>query len=102
MLLAPGWTLCYNIGGMHLCLVLLDAGEGHPSTFYARRLLDDVDMWHCIDKSLHQTEIAVRNGLSRPQPDHDVLHGSSGYLVELGPLGHLFAQQQWALWLAEL
>ena len=59
-------TLGCNIGGLHLCPVHLDAGEGHPGTFYACRPLNGVDMRHCIDKSLHQTEIAVRNGFSRP------------------------------------
>ena len=59
-------TLGCNIGGLHLCPVHLDAGEGHPGTFYAHRPLDDVNMRHCIDKPLHQTKTAARDGFGRP------------------------------------
>ena len=66
MVLASGRTLGCNIGDLHLCPVHLDAGEGHPGTFYAHRPLDGVNTRHCIDKPLHQTEIAAWNGFGWP------------------------------------
>ena len=54
-------------------------------------------MWHRVNKPLHQAEITTRNRLSRPQPNYDILHGSARYPMQLGPLGHLFIQQQRAL-----
>ena len=97
MVPALGWTLRYNIDGLHLPPVCLDTGKGHPCTLNARRPLNSVDTWRRINKPLHQAEVAIRNRLSRPQPNYDVLHGSAGYLMKLGPLGHLFIQQQRAL-----
>ena len=92
MVLALGWTLRRNIDGLHLHSICLDTGKGHPCTLNARRLPHSVDPWHRINKPLHQAEVAIRNRLSRPQPDYDVLHGRTGYPVVLGPLGHLFVQ----------
>ena len=66
MVLASRRTLGCNIGGLHLCLVHLDVGEGHWGTFYAHRPLDGVNMWHCVDKPLHQTETTARNGFGWP------------------------------------
>ena len=43
---AYGRTLCRNSGGLHLRLVCLDTGMGHPRIFYARRSLYSIDGWH--------------------------------------------------------
>ena len=40
---AYGRTLRRNSGGIHLRLVCLDTGKGHPRAFYARRPLHRID-----------------------------------------------------------
>ena len=100
--LALGWTPRSNINGLHLSPKCFDSGKGHPCTLNARRPLHSIDMWHRVDKPPHQAKITTRNRFSRPQMDYDILHGSAGYPMQLGPLGHLFIQQQRALRRAKL
>ena len=90
MVLAFGWTLRRDIDGLHLPPECLDSGKGHPCTLNACRPLRSIDTRHRVNKTSHQTKIALGNRLTRPQPDYDVLHGVAGYPMKLGPLGHLF------------
>ena len=39
VVLAFGRACGRHVGGLHLCLVHLDMGKGHPRTLYARRPL---------------------------------------------------------------
>src|SRR4051812_44979125 len=91
--LALGWTLRCNINGLHLPPECLDSDKSHSCTLNARRPLQSVDTRHRVAKPLHQTEVALRNRLGRPQPDYDVFHGSAGYPMKLGPLRYLLIQE---------
>ena len=42
MLLACGRSLGCKTGGIHLCPLYLDTGEGHPGTFDVDRPLDSI------------------------------------------------------------
>ena len=72
---------------MHLC-----AGEGPASTFNTGGALDDLHPGARIHQPPHEAEVALRHGLSRPQPDYEALHGLLGYLVELDQLLQLVAK----------
>ena len=102
MVLAFGWALDCHDGGLHLCPVHLDMGKGLPRTFYARRALDSFNPGQRVGQSLHQAEVASRNGFGWPQPDYDVLHGQFGHPVQLCQLHHVVVQQRRTLRRREL
>ena len=50
---AYGRILCRNSGGLHLRLVCLDTGKGHPRTLFAHRPLYSIDAWHIAKELLY-------------------------------------------------
>ena len=70
MLLALRWPLRHQLLGIHLHLVHLDAGEGHPCTFNADRPLYDFKSRADTNKPLHEPEVAAGYGFGRPYPDY--------------------------------
>ena len=70
MIFAFGRACGRHVGGLHLCPLDLDAGEGHPGTFYAGRTLHSINLRSRIDEPLHQAEVAAGNGLGRPDLDY--------------------------------
>ena len=45
-----------------------------------------------INQQLHESEVAARYGLSRPQVDSYILHGQSSHPMQLGQLLQLVTQ----------
>lgn len=66
VLLALRWPCSGNLGGLHLCPLHLDAGEGHPSTFNTGRPLKGIDPRKRHKHPLHESEVAARYGLGWP------------------------------------
>src|SRR3954465_2985966 len=83
----PHKLLTVQLTPVHLC-----TGKGPTGTFDADRVLDDLEPWTSLHQPSHQSEVAPRQGLSRPQPNYEALHGLFGRLVELDQLLQLVAQ----------
>ena len=92
VLLALRWPLGHQLFSIHLRLVHFCTGEGHSRTFNANQPLYDFKSWAGIHKPLYQVEVAARQGLARPHPDYETLHGQFGRLVKLGQLLQPVAQ----------
>src|SRR3954466_10974299 len=78
---------------VQLTPVQLCTGKGPTGTFDADRALDELEPWTGLHQPPHQPEVAPRQGLSRPQPNYEALHGLFGHLVELNQLLQLVAQR---------
>src|SRR3954469_1650211 len=83
----PHKLLTVQLSPVHLC-----TGKGPTGTFDADGALDDLEPWTGLHQPPHQSEVAPRQGLSRPQPNYEALHGLFGRLVELDQLFQLVAQ----------
>ena len=92
MLLPRRWPVLHKLLSIQLAPVHLSTGKGSTGTFNANGALDDFEPWTGPHQPPHQPEIAPRQSLSRPQPDHEALHGLFGRLVELDQLLQLVAQ----------
>src|SRR3954468_19505026 len=86
MLLPRRWPVPHKLLTVQLTPVHLCTGKGPTGTFDADGALDDLEPWTCLHQPPHQSEVAPRQGLSRPQPDYEALHGLFGRLVELDQL----------------
>ena len=83
----PHKLLTVQLTPVHLC-----TGKGPTGTFDADGALDDLEPWTSLHQPPHQSEVAPRQGLSRPQPNYEALQGLFGRLVELDQLLQLVAQ----------
>src|SRR3954466_15082233 len=83
----PHKLLIVQLTPVRLCM-----GKGPTGTFDADGVLDDLKPWTGLHQPPHQSEVAPRQGLSRPQPNYEALHGLFGRLVELDQLLQLVAQ----------
>src|SRR3954464_13851829 len=92
MLFPRRWPLLHKLLTLQLAPVHLSSGKGPPGTFDADGALDDLEPWTGFHQPLHQSEVAPRQGLSRPQPNYEALHGLFGHLVELDQLLKMAAQ----------
>ena len=75
MLLALRQPLRHQLLGIHLRPVHFRTGKGPARTFNADGPLYDFKLWAGIHKPLYQAEVAARQGLARPHPDYETLHG---------------------------
>ena len=91
MLLALRRPLLHQLHGVQLRLVHLRLGKSPARTLDADGLLYNFKSWAGIYEPPHQTEVAVRQGISRPHPDYKTLHGLFGRLVKLDQLLQLVA-----------
>ena len=94
VLLALWWPFGHQLFGIHLRLVHFRAGEGPARTFNTNWPLYDFNPRAGIHKPLYQAEVAAGQGLDRPHPDYEVLHGQFGRLVKFDQLLQLVAQGQ--------
>ena len=78
--------------GVHLRAVHFRTGKGPARTFNADGPLYDFKPWAGIHKPLYQAEVAVGEGVARPHPDYEALHGLFGRLVQLDQLLQLVAK----------
>src|SRR3954471_4246398 len=92
MLLPRRWPVLHKLLTVQLAPVHLSTGKGPPGTFDADGALDALKPWAGRHQPLNQSEIAPRQGLSRPQPNYEALHGLFGRLVELDQLLQLVTQ----------
>ena len=92
MLLARRRPVLHQLLRIHLSLVHFSMGKRPMGTFDADGALDDLEPWTSLHQPPHQSEVAPRQGLSRPQPNYEALHGLFGRLVELDQLLQLVAQ----------
>src|SRR3954465_10830973 len=83
----PHKLLTVQLTPVHLC-----TGQGPTGTFNADGALDDLEPWTGLHQPPHQPEVAPRQGLSRPQPNYEALHGLFRRLVELDQWLQLVAQ----------
>ena len=67
-------------------------GQGLARTFNADGPLNDFKSRTCIYHPLDKAKVAAGQGLARPQPDYEVLHGLFGRLVQFDQLLQLVAQ----------
>src|SRR3954465_12459194 len=68
MLLPRRWPVLHKLLPIQLAPVHLSMGKGPPGTFDADGALDDFKPWTGRHQPLNQSEVAPRQGLSRPQP----------------------------------
>ena len=78
--------LSIQFGPMHL-----RAGKGPAGTLNTDGLLDNFKPWIGMHHPLYKAKIAIGQGLARPHPDYEVLHGQFGRLVEFDQLLQLVA-----------
>src|SRR3954462_1306389 len=83
----PHKLLTVHLTPVHLCM-----GKEPEGSFDADGVLDDLEPWTGLHQPPHQSEVAPRQGLSRPQPNYEAFHGLFGRLVELDQLLQLVAQ----------
>src|SRR3954466_3380178 len=88
----PHKLLTVQLTPVHLCTGKGPTGKGPTGTFNADGALDDLKPWTGLHQPPHQPKVAPRQGLSRPQPNYEALHGLFGCLVELDQLFKLAAQ----------
>ena len=92
MLFPRWWPVLHKLLSIQLAPVHLSAGKGPTGAFNAGGVLDDINPQTGVHQPPHQTGVAPRHGLLRPQPDYEALHGLFGHLVELDQLLQLVAQ----------
>src|SRR3954463_13208554 len=92
MLLPRRWPVLHKLLTVQLAPVHLSTGKGPPGTLDADGALDDFKPWIGPHQPLNQSEVTPRQGLSRPQPNYEAIHGLFGRLVELDQLLQLVAQ----------
>ena len=92
MLLALWQTVLHQLLSIQLAPMHLRAGKGPAGTLNANRSLDNFKSQTCIHHPLDQAEVASGQGLIRPQPNYEALHGLFGRLVELDQLLQLVAK----------
>src|SRR3954462_14646576 len=92
MLFPRRWPVLHKLLTVQLAPVHLSAGKGPLGTFDADGALDDLEPWTGFHQLPHQSEVAPRQGHSRPSPNYEALHGLFGRLVELDQLLQLVAQ----------
>src|SRR3954470_21505934 len=73
--------ILHKLLAVQLAPVHLSAGKGPPGSFDADGALDDLEPWTGLHQPPHQSKVAPRQGLSRPQPKYEALHGLFGRLV---------------------
>ena len=95
MLLALRRPLLNQLHGVQLRPVHLRPGKSPLCTLDADGPLDDFKSWAGFYKPPYQTEVAARQGITRPHPDYEILHGMFGRLVKLDQLLQLVAQGHW-------
>ena len=83
MLFPRRWLVLQKLLSIQLALVHLSTGKGPTGTFNVDGALDDFEPWTGLHQPPHQSEVAPRQGLSRPQPNYEALQGLFGRLVEL-------------------
>ena len=92
MLLALRWPLLHQLFGVHLRPEHFRLGKSPARTLNADIPLYDFKPWAGIYYPLDKAEVAAGQGLARPQPDYEVLHGQFGRLVEFDQLLQLVTQ----------
>src|SRR3954468_14986708 len=75
MLLPRRWPVPHKLLTVQLTPVHLCMGKGPMGTFDADGALDNLEAWKGLHQPPHQSEVAPRQGLSRPQPNYEALHG---------------------------
>ena len=91
MLLALRRPLRHQLLSVHLCPVHFRMGLGHARTFNADGPLNDFKPRTGTYQPLYKAEVAAGQGLARPQPDYEVLHGQFCRLVKFDQLLQLVA-----------
>ena len=86
VLLARGRSFGRKLDGVHLRPLYLDTGEGHPRTFDADGVLDDLEPWTGLHQPPHQPEVAVGYGFGMPPPDYQIPHGQFGHPMQFDQL----------------
>ena len=92
MLLASRRPLLHQILGVHLRPVHFCLGKRPARTLNADGPLYDFKLWAGIHKLPHQAEVSARQGLTKPYPDYEALHGQFSRLVKLDQLLQLVTQ----------
>ena len=82
----------HQLHGVQLRPVHLRPGKSPARTLDADGPLYDFKPWAGIHKPPHQTEVADRQGITRPHPDYKTIHGLFGCLVKLDQLLQLVSQ----------
>ena len=78
MLLARRRPVLHKLLTVQLTRVHLCTGKGPTGTFDADGALDDLEPQTGLHQLPHQSEIAPRQSISRPQPNYEALHGLFG------------------------